>query len=285
MFKNLVDNLRGVIPAGDTIFILRRNSQRQVFSWERYGLSLSAPAEILPSSETCKVAITALAGGDFEFPKGSQLVSAVYVISISKTLLKPLTVNIQHCVALETPEQCKSLQFVRATLNNGGLPYQFKILQGGQFTPESQYGSISCTQFSLIGILFGGNGEEDNTEGQNGGGRQGENGEEQNRGGGQEENGEREVEEQGVCGVQEEGGGKVVGREGHEERGSQNMDKRDPNKGKDELGQTPQSQREREQHLLGGNGVEKEKQQVVKTQNGKKSSNTITIANKSHVLE
>ena len=255
VFKNLVDNIRGVIPAGDTIFVLRRNSQHQVFTWERYGLLLSAPAEILPSSETCKVAITALAGGDFEFPKGSELVSAVYVVSISKTLLKLITVNIQHCVALETPEQCKSLQFVRATLNNGGLPFQFKLLQGGQFTPGSQYGSISCTQFSLIGILFGGNREEDNTEGQNGDGRQRENGEEQNGGGRQEENGkrkyegwrqgenregqnggggqkkngEKEVEKQGVSGVQEEGGGKVVGREGHEERGSQNVGKTDPN--------------------------------------------------------
>ena len=183
-------------------------------------------------------------------------------------------------------------------LNNGGLPYQFKLLQGGQFTPGSQYGSISCTQFSLIGILFGGNGEEDNTEEQNGGGRQEENGkreyggwrqgenrERQNGGGGQENNAEREVEEQGVSGVQEEGGGKVVGREGHEERGSQNVGKRDPNKGKDEVGQTPQSQREREQHLLRGQGVEKEKQQVVKTHNSEKSSYTITIANKSHILE
>ena len=110
------------------------------------------------------MAITALAGGEFEFPKGSELVSAVYAISISKPLLKPLTVNIQHCVALETPEQCNSLQFMRAPLNNGIPPYKFKDLLGGLFSPGSQYGSISCLQFCEIGIVRKEDkGEEDNT--------------------------------------------------------------------------------------------------------------------------
>ena len=110
------------------------------------------------------MAITALAGGEFEFPKDSELVSAVYAISISKPLLKPLTINIQHCVALETLEQCNSLQFVKAPLNNGIPPYQFKILSGGHFTPASQYGSISCLQFCEFGIVKKGDeGEEDNT--------------------------------------------------------------------------------------------------------------------------
>ena len=167
-------------------------------------MSLCTPAEILHSSETCKVVITALAGGNFEFPKGSELVSAVYAISISKSLLKPLTINIQHCVALETPEQCNSLQFVRATLNNWGLPYQFELLPGGCFTPKSQYGSISCTQFSLIAVLLGGNGkeQEENGEGQNGGGGQAENEEGENGGGGQEV-----------------GGGNTGDGERHDERG------------------------------------------------------------------
>ena len=109
------------------------------------------------------MSITALAGGEFEFPKGSELVSAVYAIFISKPLLKPLTVNIQHCVALETPEQCNSLQFVRAPLNNGIPPYKFKILSGGHFTPGSQYGSISCLQFCEFGIVRKEDEGEENT--------------------------------------------------------------------------------------------------------------------------
>ena len=156
-----IGNLRGVIPAGDTLYLVRGCSHPQFFNWEKYGLSLSAPDGILSPSETCEVSITALAGGEFKFPKGNELVSAVYAISISKPLLKPLTVKIQHCVSLETPEQCNSLQFVRALLNNRTPPYQFKPLPGGYFTPVNQYGSISCAKFSLLGICIKDNDHED----------------------------------------------------------------------------------------------------------------------------
>ena len=98
------------------------------------------------------MAITALAGGEFEFPEDSELVSAVYAISVSKPLLKPLTVDIQHCVLLETSEQCNSLQFVRAPTDDAILPFQFKFLSGGHFILGNQYGSISLSQFCLIGI-------------------------------------------------------------------------------------------------------------------------------------
>ena len=222
-----IGNLRGVTPAGDTLFLLRGTNQPQSFNWEKYGLTLFASEGILLPLETCEVAITALAGGDFEFPKGSELVSAVYAIYISISLLKPLTVNMQHCVALETPEQCSCLQFVRAPLNNGTRPYQFKPLPGGRFMPGSQYGSISCTEFCLIAeVLMGESGEEqqegghgENGEGQGGngegqGGGQGENGE----GGGQGENGEGEG---GGLGENGEGEGGGQGENGEGQGGGQ----------------------------------------------------------------
>ena len=149
----IVGVLKSVIPAGETIFVLRGSNQCQYFNWEKYGISFSAPEGILPPSEICEVAITALAGGEFKLPEGSELVSAVYEISIAKPLLQPLTVNIQHCALLKTLEQCKSLQFVRApTDDDMTIPYQFKTLPGGRFTPGNQYGSISRSQFCLIGI-------------------------------------------------------------------------------------------------------------------------------------
>ena len=161
----IVYDLKGVIPAGDTLFLLRGISHPQYFNWEEYGISFSAPEGILPLSETCEVAVTALAGGEFEFPKDNELVSAVYAVSISKPLLKPLTVSIQHCVLLETPEQCNSLQFVRPLIDDAILPYRFAIIPGGHFTPGNQYGSISLSHFCLIGISMreSEEGEEVNT--------------------------------------------------------------------------------------------------------------------------
>ena len=223
-------NLRAVIPAGDTLFLLQETSQPQCFNWKKYGLTLNAPEGILLPSETCEVAITALAGGEFEFPKGSELVSAIYAISISNTLLKPLTANIQHCVALETPEQCNYLKFVRAPLNNGTPPYQFKPLPGGVFKPGSQYGSISCTKFCLIAEVLmweNGEGQEEGGQGQNG---EGQGGNKEEQGGGQGENGEGpggNGEGQGENGEgpggNEEGpggNGKEQGRNGKEQGGN-----------------------------------------------------------------
>ena len=157
----IIDDLKSVIPAGETVFVLRGRNQSQHFNWEKYGISFSAPEGILPLTETCEVAITALAGGEFKFPEDIELVSAVYAISIAKPLLKPLTVNIQHCVLLETPKQCNSLQFMRAPIDYMTLPYQFEPLPGGHFTPGNQYGSISCSQFCLIAV--GNSMEEVNT--------------------------------------------------------------------------------------------------------------------------
>ena len=209
-----IGNLRGVIPAGDTLFLLRGTSQPQSFNWEKYGLSLSAPEGILLPSETCEVAVTALVGGEFEFPKCSKLVSAVYAISISNSLLKPLTANIQHCVALKTPEQCNYLKFVRAPLDNGTPPYQFKPLPGGVFNPVSQYGSISCTKFCLIAeVLMWESGEgQEGGQGHNGEGQGGNEEEQGGNGDGQEgEQGQRgnDEEQEDSRGEQRENGDKI----------------------------------------------------------------------------
>ena len=114
----IVGDLISVIPAGETMFVLREQSKQQNVYWEKYGISFSAPEGILSPSEISEVVITPLAGGEFKFHKDSELVSVVYVISIAKPLLKQLTVSIQHCVLLETPKQCNPLQFVRAPIED-----------------------------------------------------------------------------------------------------------------------------------------------------------------------
>ena len=144
------------------MFTLQKSNLPQYFKWHSYGISLSASKDIIFPSETCEVAVIALAGGEFEFPEGCELVSAVYIIDTSKSLQIPLTVTIQHCVSLETREQCNSLQFVRASLNNGIPPYHFKFLSGGRFAQGGQYGSIFCLQFGGLGIVKKGDGEGEN---------------------------------------------------------------------------------------------------------------------------
>ena len=105
------------------------------------------------TSEPCDIAIKAIVAGQFEFPEGTDLVSAVYAISVSKRLAMAVMLEIQHCVAITREEQGRFISFVRAQCNQPQLPYQFELLDNaGTFPPHSDYGKIACDRFSCIAI-------------------------------------------------------------------------------------------------------------------------------------
>ena len=108
-----------------------------------------------PSSNICQIAVIALIKGQFEFPKGAKLASAVYNISFSQPLAKPLKLIIQHCVNLKTQAQANCLRFVIALSSTSILPNQFTLVKGGQFHPGSRYGVIDMTGESscLVAIV------------------------------------------------------------------------------------------------------------------------------------
>ena len=81
------------------------------------------------------------------------LVSAVYAVSVSKALLQPVQLSIQHCVSIETQEHTGYLSFVTADLYQPDLPYKMQLEEGGQFYTCNQYGSINLTKFSIKGII------------------------------------------------------------------------------------------------------------------------------------
>ena len=115
-------------------------------------------------SKDTEVAVTALAGGNFKVPKGTVLVSAVYAISVSKALLKPLVIELQHCVDLRNTSQTGCLKFVRAPLKSPNA-YQFSIVEGGYFSVGNRYGSIERDEFCAFGIGHVGNGDTPNGSG------------------------------------------------------------------------------------------------------------------------
>ena len=98
--------------------------------------------------------MVALVGGQFVFPKNTVLVSAVYAVSVSKPLLKPLRLEIEHCIDLMgRPGLTRFLKFSIAPVSTPSLPYQFSIVEGGEFKPDSWYGSIQRKEFCLVSIV------------------------------------------------------------------------------------------------------------------------------------
>ena len=152
MTDNL-DCLSDVQVAEKKLFLVQ-GRKPQLMNWEQFGLRIGIEEDSLLSSETVEVATAALVGGQFKFPKNTVLVSAVYAVSVSEPLLKPMTLEMQHCVDLRgQPGLSQYLKFAIAPVSTPSLPYQFSLVEGGEFTSNSWYGAINRKDFCLVCIL------------------------------------------------------------------------------------------------------------------------------------
>ena len=155
VINSLLDILCGVCIGGEKLFLIQGDSP-QFLNWEEYGLRITVSQGTMSPTETNEIAVTALVGGQFKLPEETELISAVYAISVSKPLLQSVKLEIQHCADIVTQDHTSYLSFARASVNQSVLPYQFELEKGGQFFPCEQYGSIYLTQFSLKGVVKSG---------------------------------------------------------------------------------------------------------------------------------
>ena len=182
LYTDNLECLSDVNIASKKLFLIQ-GDRPQLLNWERYGLRIGVSGGSLPSTETAEVAVVALVGGQFVFPKKTVLVSAVYAVSVSRPLLKALRLEMQHCVDLSRGVNTKYLKFAIAPVSTPSLPYQFSIVDEGEFKSGDWYGSINRYKFCLVSIVGCTNGEgegeygdwegEDINEEEDGGGRGG----------------------------------------------------------------------------------------------------------------
>ena len=148
-----MDCLSDVQVAERKLFLIQ-GDKPQLMNWEKYGLRIGVQEASLSSTDTVELAVVALVGGQFQFPPNTVLLSAVYAVSLSKPLLKRLILEIQHCVDLTgRPALSRHLKFAIAPMSTPSLPYQFSIVEGGEFKPDSWYGSIQRKEFCLVSIV------------------------------------------------------------------------------------------------------------------------------------
>ena len=143
-----------MITVGKKLHLYNAHTDHEIIL-EECGLRLLIPAHvIMPIESVYEVAAQGLWGaGKFEFPEGSTLISGVCYVSLSNSskLNKAVTVKLMHCAHITDERQTQYLSFVRAI---SGPPFVFEYLEGGSFSSESQCGTISLKQFSLLGIVL-----------------------------------------------------------------------------------------------------------------------------------
>ena len=150
---SFLEYLRGFETIAETSFSIS-DSYSHSFEWQRYGLKLHIPEGAVPMELTdYKIDVKVGFAGQLRIPDDLQLVSCVYWLrGPQRPFLKPVTLEIEHCASLQDSSQSENLQFVVAKCSQTELPYQFRVLEKGTFVPQSSYGSIQVSQFSIFGI-------------------------------------------------------------------------------------------------------------------------------------
>ena len=122
--------------------------------WEEHGFSILIPEDGLIPYKTCIVTVKAIIPGLFQYPEGTEPVSAIYDISLSRPLIKPATLQLEHCVLLDNPEYIKFLSFAVASEEHSSMQYKFHEVPGGIFERNSSFGSIDRKHFCRLSILW-----------------------------------------------------------------------------------------------------------------------------------
>ena len=93
------------------VFSVSDHDGPQLLDWEGNGLRIQVPRGAFCRS--CDISVEVILTGNFVFPENTELVSAVYAISASNRLIKPVQIEIQHCVTVDKQQLGQSLMFAK----------------------------------------------------------------------------------------------------------------------------------------------------------------------------
>ena len=146
-----ITDLPGVDMLGHTSIVV--TNAEQFFCWQAYGFKLYIPPGSLPPGvDRCVLRLSVSLAGQYQFPVGHKLVSAIFWVhcSLPCRLQKQLKLEIQHCAKMMSSTK---LAFVRAVCSQESLPYKFKKVEGsGSFSEQSSYGCLEVNHFSGFGV-------------------------------------------------------------------------------------------------------------------------------------
>lgn len=147
------------MTSGKVIFEERKfkiNEHKSSLQWKESGFHMEVSEGTIDPGEEYEFHVCSLVHGEFIFPPGSELISAIYDIRITKKLLKPMVVAIQHCYSVEDEMDEKLLSFVvckPSVTEIENTQYHFKRCEGGIFPINDEYGYIKANDFSFLGIV------------------------------------------------------------------------------------------------------------------------------------
>ena len=161
VYRSLLSSVSRTLGEWDG-FVAEKNiaingQQALSFEWKDRGLKLEIPAHAAgqPGAPPLRIGMVAFISGPFEFPPGTEIVSAVFAIASSRKPCQPVLLTMDHCVDLQgSHQEAMRMHFVGASYSQPTRPYQFEYLGKGEFSINSLYGSIQLEHFSFIAIVY-----------------------------------------------------------------------------------------------------------------------------------
>ena len=139
-------HLPGIYFSHLEVVSIKWSNKSQTIDLKEYGCLIHFPPNV-SMKEEFQLTVGVSLSGNFDLPKNTTLVSATYYIETSSELLKPIKIEIEHCVSTE---HLNKLTFARADAGNKTPPYHFESLAEGAFTSGIHWGVIEVSTFSLI---------------------------------------------------------------------------------------------------------------------------------------
>ena len=149
IFKGILENKK-IVSKTTKHF----QSDKSSLDWEAYGCKLFIQEGSINKGDKGTVEIYVLYSEDFQLHKGMRLVSAIYYVSLSHELLRPATLEIEHCsdVIYHESGRC-NLSFVKISNITSGPPYCFETTEGGNFDNDHLC-TIQSSQFLGYAVAF-----------------------------------------------------------------------------------------------------------------------------------
>ncbi len=129
-------------------------SEGQEISWDSIGMAFSIPPGAVPEGEESQLTVRPCLTGPFEPPDPYQLTSPSYHVSNSCEFTKDVRIILYHTVHLRSEDDCRRMTFLSAPgspMRDRPQPqYDFKILSGGVFRKNENYGTILLRHFCHV---------------------------------------------------------------------------------------------------------------------------------------
>ena len=101
-----VDSLKA-LPLTKRLYTVSKNDGG-ILNWKEAGIKICVPPDAISQGISCDIAVIPLLHADFLFPPDTVAVSGIYAIGTSCKLDKPLTIQMEHCVQLQTEDDIKA---------------------------------------------------------------------------------------------------------------------------------------------------------------------------------